>query len=467
MENNATVDGSSLDKFLSKITSDVVRTALDKVSDAVEIDDVESFLEPLNDESFKGSLVETCSLHSEELTVIKTEDISNAYIHERCSKLIEDTFTEVYDELQRIFESNSQEMSNDIESSEKKLQLIECLKDSDRLQAYFHELSMSIIQNTLDKMTEKGKHMEPYLDDDMESDITTSIKPGSESNTEQNFKDNIDKNDIDHNYEVSLEDENSFIAENQPTKDDSESFTGNKCVSIDSGRINSASTSGFTTANSTMYQTTEGEPYNGESMNQDSFFSAKNETDENSEHTTVDSTMFTTANDSQENSNTFSSFEKELPQDITMMTPGRLLISDIDTTLTSGPRQSTPLVDEQSNSHEITLSSNEILPQDSQPEESHASLLQSTPLKDREEESETSLLSEASHVLANVPERKRSIQEFSGDESSLGDPSSPRTISRQSSMFGNVTLEFETDWEASMKGMREEDEIKPGYEGRN
>ena len=466
MENNMPEHGSGLDMYLSKITSDVVRAALDKVSDTVEIEDVESFLEPLNNESFKDSLVETCSLHSTELLQIKTEEISNAYVHERCSKLIEDTFTKVYDELKRIFNSDSQEMSDsqDIESSKKKLQLLECIKDSDQLQAYFQDLSMDIIQNSLNKIVKKSKHMEPYLGADMESDITMSVntEQGSESNIQQNFSNNIDKYDTDHSYEVNREVENSFIAENQPIKDCSNSLDDNKHFNIDSEQTNSASTSDFATANSTMYQTTEGECYNEESTNEDSFVSAKNEG--NHEHATVDSAMFTTADDIKENSNTFMSFENELPQDATIITPGRILNLDIDTTLTSGPRQSTPLNDK-SNSHETSLSSNEILPDNLQLRGNYSSRNQCTPVKDKPEETETTLSSEASNILPNVAEHERSLPDFSGDESSFGDPSSPRTLSRQSSAFGNVTLEFETDWEASMKGMQEEAEIKPQYEG--
>jgi hypothetical protein len=471
MEDNMMAKDTGLDRFLSKITADVVRAAIENVSYMViETDDEDSLLEQLTDESFKDSVIETSVVQFPDLTEIKSEEISNAYVHEKCSNLVEDTIVEVYDELRRIFDFNDQKMSNDIESSKKKLKLLDCIKDSDHLQAYFQELSLRIIQNAFDKIAvPETKHLEqePYLAANKESDIEMNINiQGNEVNIEEKFGNNIDKYNTVHDFEINPEHKNSFKKENQSVIEDSnfqvDSIPQNEDFSIGSEQSKCGSTLA-STANSTMYQTTGDESYNGQSTNQDSFFSARNET--KGEHTTVDSTKFTTADEFKENSSVFLSFEKDLLQDSTVMqnTPGRIdrNSSDIDATLTCGPRQSTPLIDDKSNNYETTLpaaKASNILPEDSQHAGNDAGPCQSTPLK--EDHKTTLPPSEESDILPkdfqhHVTEYERALQELSADESSLGDPSSPRTLSRQSSAFGNVTLEFDTDWEASMKGMQE------------
>jgi hypothetical protein len=475
MKSNMTANGSALDRFLSKITADVVRAGIEKVSYTdVEIDDEDSLLGQLNDDLFKDSVIETSVMQFPDLPEIKTEDISNAYVRERCCILVEDTIIEVYDELRRIFDLNDQKMSNDTESSKKQLLVLDCIKDSDRLQAYFQNLSLSIIQNALEKIVEDSKHVEPYLVSDIKSDIEIDTQQGSESNIEKNLDNNIDNTARD--LEINSQHENSFKIENPSMRENSQvdSVVQNEDSNLDSGQTGSTSGSlGFTTANSTMYQTTEHNgSFNGQSSNEDSFFSANNSTQGNGEHTTADSAMFTTADDFKENSSIFLSFDS--PQDSTIIMespPGRIDSSDIDTTLTSGPRQSTPLVDDKDNNHETTLSSAEasnILPEGLQHGGNDAGPHQSTPLKDDNHETTLSSADILSGDLQHyVTEYERTLQELSGDESSFGDPSSPRTLSRQSSAFGNVTLEFDTDWEASMKGMQEETGIKSRSEGKN
>jgi hypothetical protein len=472
MKSNMT---ANLDRFLSKITADVVRAGIEKVSYTdVEIDDEDSLLGQLNDDLFKDSVIETSVMQFPDLPEIKTEDISNAYVRERCCILVEDTIIEVYDELRRIFDLNDQKMSNDTESSKKQLLVLDCIKDSDRLQAYFQNLSLSIIQNALEKIVEDSKHVEPYLVSDIKSDIEIDTQQGSESNIEKNLDNNIDNTARD--LEINSQHENSFKIENPSMRENSQvdSVVQNEDSNLDSGQTGSTSGSlGFTTANSTMYQTTEHNgSFNGQSSNEDSFFSANNSTQGNGEHTTADSAMFTTADDFKENSSIFLSFDS--PQDSTIIMespPGRIDSSDIDTTLTSGPRQSTPLVDDKDNNHETTLSSAEasnILPEGLQHGGNDAGPHQSTPLKDDNHETTLSSADILSGDLQHyVTEYERTLQELSGDESSFGDPSSPRTLSRQSSAFGNVTLEFDTDWEASMKGMQEETGIKSRSEGKN
>ena len=447
-------DGTCLDRFVGKITMDVVRTAIEKVSYmVVETDDEDSLLEQLNDESFKDSvIIETSVEQFSDLPEIKPEDISNAYVRERCCTLVEDIFTEVYDKLQRIFDTNGQNMSNDIESSGKKLKLLDCIKDSDRLQVYFQELSTSIVQNAFDKIIEASKHSEhvPYLASDKESDIEISIdtQEGSELNIEKKF-DNIDKTNTS---EIDSEHQNGFQNENlsviQEPRSPVDSVLQDEDSIIESGQTKGGSTL-ESTAYFTMYQTAGDESNNGQSTIKDSFFSAKDETQ--AEQTAVDSTMFTTADDLKENPSVFLSFEKDLSQDATVMqsTPGGIDKSrfDIDTTLTSGPRQSTPLIDDKSYNHEITLTSEQYGGMnDTSPH-------QSTPSKIDETAEDSDIL--PGDLKHHVAEYERTIQELSGDESSFGEPSTPRTLSRQSSAFGNVTLEFDTDWEASMKGMEE------------
>ena len=464
-------DGTSLDKLLSKITADVVKTAIEKVSYmVVETDDEDFLLEQLNNESFKDSVIETSVEQFSDLPeILKSEEVSNVYVREKCSTLVEDTIIEVYDKLRRIFDSNGENMSNDIESSNKKLKLLDCIKDSDRLQVYFQDLSASIVESAFDDIVKDCKHLEngPYLASDKESDIEISIdaQQGSELNIEKKFDDISKPNNTS---EMNSEHENNFQNENQSVTQDSkpkvDSVVQNEDSNVDPGLTKGDRTLG-STANSTMYQTTEDDSYNVQSTIQDSFFSAKDEITQ-AEQTTVDSTMFTTADDLKENSSIFLSFEKDSSQVSTVMqgTPGSInrSSSDIDATLTSGPRQSTPLIDDKSNNHEITLTSEHH-------GDNNAGPLQSTPFKDESKGDETILpAGEESHILPDnlkhhVTEYERTLQELSGDESSFGEPSTPRTLSRQSSAFGNVTLEFETDWEASMKGV--EEKSKP--EGRD
>ena len=466
MEIDKILEGSSLDKFLIKVTGDVVRAALDKVSNTIEMDDEESLLEPLNDETFKDTVIETCSVHSNDLIEIKPEEISNVYVRERYDKLVEDTFTEIYDELLRIFDSNNQEMSNNITSLQKKLQLLDCIKDSEQLQKYFQDLSMGIIENAFDKIfKQESKHLkrEPYLASDISNNMRHDIEQGSEAS--------IDRLITEHNHEQCTKSNNSLTNENQLEEEVSNSqvdSTIQNGSNIDPQQTKSRETLGslgFTTAYSTMYETTdEGESYNsGESKYQDSFFSAKNET-ENGQSTRVDSTMFTTTDDFKENS----SLETELPLEstvVTQSTPERMDRShlDIDTTLTPVPRQSTPLINKISEKQETNLpysDTSEVLPNNSQIDSNN--IHQNTVETDFETTLPSTILVDEHH---HHVEYEKTLQDFSGDESSFGDPSSPRTLSRQSSAFGNVTLEFETDWESSMKQVHGEDGMKSKPEG--
>ena len=466
MENNLAVGDTGLDMFLSKITTDVLKTALEKVSDQiVETDDEDVLLEHLNEEPFKESVLDASGIHYPDLLEIKSdfEEISKAYINEKCSNLIDDAFMEVRNELRRIFDSNDQEMSSNMESNKKQLRILDRIKNSDRLQGYFQELSLTIIQNAFDKIKtgDDGGSL-GHEPSDMETDIGNNPQEGSRLSVDENFTDDIGKAQcvdaaINHSHEHHFSDENDSLNEKPSGIEDSGFQVGqeNKVPKVDLEQSVSplgTCSLGFTTADSVMFQTSEGEEnYNGQSSNQDSFFSANNGTASsqgNGEHTTIDSALFTTAEGFEESSSegTFISFEKELPQDVkTVMhsTLGELTeasLSDIDMTLT-GPCQSTP-VNDRSAGHDTSLPPTEasnILPEDSQ------------------------VIQNGGH---EVTDYETTLQELSGDESSFGDFSSPRTLSRQSSAFGNVTLEFDTDWEASMKGVQDEAGMKLKSEGR-
>lgn len=441
-----TANGTSLDKFLSQVTSDVVTSAIEKIADQpLEIMyDEESLLECLSEESFKDSVIETSSIHYHDLPEITSDEITSAYLRERCSKLVEVTLNDVYDELQQIFDSEGQEMTKDNGVSQKKLHSLDCIKNSDNVPDYFQDLSLSIIRNVYEKCKmADGKHLEsdPFLACDMENDIeniSTDTQQGSDQSiVKQNVSNNIEKCNLPHG-RISM-DENYLEREN-----------GKKDSNIESRRLNNSSGhSGFTTADYTMYKSSS------------SFLTTDDETQENGS-TTVDSEMFTTADDFKEKSSKSSGlqFDKELLFENTVIegTPERF----VDTTITSGPRQSTPVVNDMSHDLDISLRTTEtsnIIPEDSEYGSNGAG--QSTPLKDESKGRDTNLPKNGHHIA----EYQRTLQEMSGDESSLGDPSSPRTLSRQSSAFGNVTLEFESDWEASMKGLQDEARMKSKPEG--
>ncbi|XP_028402337.1 protein prune homolog 2-like [Dendronephthya gigantea] len=430
-----TANGISLDKFLSQVTTNVVRTAIEKIADqTLEIMyDEESLLECLNEESFKDSVIETSSIHYHDLPEIASDEITSVYLQERCSKLVEVTLNDVYDELQQIFDLEGQEMIKDNGVSQKKIHSLDCIKNSDGVSNYFQDLSLSIIRNAYEKCgMADGKHLQndPFLVCDMENDIENigidTQQGNDQSIVEQSISNSIDK--------CNLPDGRGTADENYL-----ETVVGKK----DSNSTESFS--GFTTANSTMYKSSN------------SFLMTNNETQENGT-TTIDSEMFTTADDFQEQSNESSGlhFDKEFLQETTVMqsTPERF----VDTTITPGPRQSTPVANDMSHDLDISLPTTEtsnIIPEDLK-YGSNSGAGQQKPLQDQSMEHDTNLPKDGHHIAEYV----RTLQEISGDESSLGDPSSPRTLSRQSSAFGNVTLEFDTDWEASMKGLQDETRMK-------
>lgn len=216
------------------------------------------------------------------------------------------------------------------------------------------------------------------------------------------------------------------------------------------------------------YTMERSENSNGQSCtNQEFFIRVTNETPVVDDHMALDSGKLKKYGDFKEDSSVLLSFEKDLPDDSTMVmqsSPGKSDSNCVD----FDPSQSTPLVNAAAiNACETSLpfvASSDICSNSSQQEGSHVASKERMPLKDSPRDNlqqKDVICTDMSH---NETECEGTLKELSGDESSLSDPSSPRTLSRQSSAFGNVTLEF--DWETSMKGMLEETSVKPQYEGK-
>lgn len=430
--------GLSFEQFLNEVTANVMRCALDQVvascTEDLETEDEDALVEHLSQDIDQDSLLNSVTTGHANLAAMKLdlEEMHHDAIYAKCCEITKDIISDVCTEVNRILQSSDNEMADDIEASRRKGQLIHCIKNSNRIQNFFQDISVSIIQSALEEMRINDDHCHKTESlANTESDIGHSINKTTGNSRNVIFQNGHQKmaslptwQDSDAPFVGPVPQHNSSskddeLVEQESTMDELSFYSVPDENSLSNIKSTNSSATGFMTADSAMYITAdEGtqQSYDEESS-QERFISFQNEssTGLKMEIHDVRESVATRMPD------------KDLDQSLSEQTLCETIV---------GPRQSTPLF--QGNDIDIlgdphigsTTENLNILPDDFQ------------------------VISDNESEVLNKSEQE--LQVLTDDESSIGDHSSPRTLSRQSSAFGNVTLEFDTEWEPGMKGFQQE-----------
>ena len=424
--------GLSFEQFLNEVTANVMRCALEQVvascSENLETEDEDVLLEQLNRDIDQDSLLNGLTTGHVNLTAMKLDlqEMHRDAIYAKCCEITEDILSDVCTEVNRILQSSDSEMADDIKSSRRKRELIHCIKNSDRIQNFFQDISVSIIQSVLEQMRINDDHAHKTENlVDMESDIghnNISKRTGNNThvifqNGHQNMASSATWRDSDAPFVMSVPQDNSLSKDDELVEQDSmmdqlSFYSVQNENSLSNIKGTDSSATRFMTADSVMFTTADEEAIRqsyDEESSQERFISFQNE----------------------------SSIGLKMESMATRMQDeeGQSILEQTLCETIEGPRQSTPL--SQSKDEDLlgypqivfTTENSNILSDDSQ------------------------VISDNESEVLNKSEREVLTDD---DESSIEDPSSSRTISRQSSAFGNVTLEFDTEWEPGMKGFQQE-----------
>lgn len=377
---------SSLDLFLQEITTDIITSAIEKVSELVlnEMEIDENFLlQPLDSSASKISNVEAGNSlisHSKEMNNISTKQM--------CSTFVDETLCKVYDEIVL-----NQSTSCDISATQQKMQSLERAAISFELAEYIQKLTQSIIDETYNKVIENYKMSQ------FESNSLCLSTEKDESSVLQSEKSVIDARYLSPN--ICTENGSSYVTAFETIEESYEDT--------------------FVSAQS---KTTDGANSTGE-LNK--IISLEKNTGDKYMENTIDSVS-------------------KLPQQSTPVNANESVSNIFERFPTSEEKMKVEAVDEGWEQLVIPVT---------EEEQKHLG---------------TSVAQEGWGYLGTpITEQGKESYEMPFDdyieeeESSFGEPSSPRTLSRQSSTFGNVTLEFDSEWEVNMKGM--EQEIKSGVQG--
>ena len=437
---------SLLDKFLNEITSTVLKCAIEKVGEYldegvdIDIKDENVLVGQLNQDIVQDPVLNDVVAAHQCYSELKSdlEEFGRDAVYAKCCKLIEDSFAEAYAEVNWILELNETRVTADIASLRKKRQLLHCIKNSDYLQNFFHNISVNIIQDVLDKININSQGFpedKPSINSVLASDIVYNINENQGNDIAvvacpkdyQNMAAVTTAQDYSAPFNISAAQNNGSLSKNGLDAEDSTvemSFYSIKNESKSTDE-NSSGDTRFITADSLTFTTADEEMGKDQSSQDESAHVGHG--NERLAHKSV----------RPDNTECSSTIRIQCEED-------NLKVDKTLTDIVAEPRQSTPVEREDD--------------------------LQDDPHHLLTAEDSTIALSDDSQRIINGESKSlnksdHELQELTDDESSIGAPCSPTTVSQLSSTFGNVTLEYDSEWEPGIQHFKEENKNNQRKEG--